>query len=51
MNDTMINRESYLSQLIKLRDQDLIKVVTGIRRCGKSTKIHIADGIQAVFVC
>ena len=35
MDGTMINRESYLSQLIKLRDQDLIKVVTGIRRCGK----------------
>lgn len=33
----MINRESYLSQLIKLRDQNLIKVITGIRRCGKST--------------
>ena len=26
---TMINRESYLSQLIKLRDQDLIKVQHG----------------------
>ena len=33
----MVNRDSYLSQLIKLRDQDVIKVVTGIRRCGKST--------------
>ena len=48
----MINRESYLSQLIKLRDQDLIKVVTGIRRCGKSTLLMAfrqylyANGVQ-----
>lgn len=33
----MIQRPTYLEQLIQLRDQDLIKVVTGIRRCGKST--------------
>ncbi len=33
----MVKRDSYLSQLVKLRDQDVIKVVTGIRRCGKST--------------
>jgi len=52
MIDTMINRESYLSQLIKLRDQDLIKVVTGIRRCGKSTLLMAfrqylyANGVQ-----
>lgn len=36
-NIKMIQRNSYLSHLIQLRDQDLIKVVTGIRRCGKST--------------
>lgn len=33
----MIKREEYLNQLIKWKDKDLIKVVTGIRRCGKST--------------
>lgn len=33
----MINRETYLSQLVSLRNQNLIKVITGIRRCGKST--------------
>ena len=36
----MILRTSYLNQLIQLRDQDLIKVVTGIRRCGKSTLLQ-----------
>lgn len=33
----MINREEYLNKLIKFKDKELIKVVTGIRRCGKST--------------
>lgn len=33
----MINRKRYLDELISFKDKDLIKVVTGIRRCGKST--------------
>lgn len=33
----MVYRETYLNQLISLRGQNLIKVITGIRRCGKST--------------
>lgn len=33
----MINRQEYLDFLIKLKDKQIIKVVTGIRRCGKST--------------
>ena len=33
----MINREEYLDELIRWKDKDLIKVVTGIRRFGKST--------------
>ncbi len=33
----MINREEYLNKLVKFKDKELIKVVTGIRRCGKST--------------
>ena len=32
----MIIREKYLSQIRPFYDQDLIKVITGIRRCGKS---------------
>lgn len=33
----MITREHYLNKLRKLRDQNVIKVITGIRRSGKST--------------
>jgi len=33
----MIAREIYLKKLRLLKDQDLIKVITGVRRCGKST--------------
>ena len=33
----MIPREIYLQKLRLLKDKDLIKVITGVRRCGKST--------------
>ena len=33
----VIERTEYLEQLKAFKDKDLIKVVTGIRRCGKST--------------
>ncbi len=33
----MITREYYLQELNNWRDKDLIKVITGVRRCGKST--------------
>lgn len=33
----MIERTEYLEQLKRFKDKDLIKVITGIRRCGKST--------------
>ena len=33
----MVTRKIYLNQLISLCNQNLIKVITGIRRCGKST--------------
>jgi len=33
----MIQRENYLARLQNLRDTNLIKVITGIRRAGKST--------------
>lgn len=37
----MIERSEYLEQLKKFKNKDLIKVVTGIRRCGKSTLFEI----------
>lgn len=33
----MIERPNYLHELISFKEKDLIKIVTGIRRCGKST--------------
>ena len=48
-----IERPDYLEQLIRFREKDLIKVVTGIRRCGKSTLFDLycdylmKDGVTA----
>lgn len=33
----MVQRKEYLEKLISWKDEQVIKVVTGIRRCGKST--------------
>ena len=33
----VIKRIEYIEELKRWKDKDLIKVVTGIRRCGKST--------------
>jgi predicted AAA+ superfamily ATPase len=37
----VIPRETYLKKLIGFRDKQIIKIVTGIRRCGKSTMLEI----------
>ena len=48
----MINRESYLQKLRQLKDQNVIKVITGIRRSGKSTLLEafknelLANGVD-----
>lgn len=39
--EKLINRKEYLDFLIKLKDKNIIKVVTGIRRCGKSTLFEL----------
>ena len=37
----LINRPAYLQQLIQNKDVDLVKIVTGIRRCGKSSLLDL----------
>ncbi len=37
----MLERKEYLEKLKTWKDKDLIKVVTGIRRCGKSTLFEL----------
>lgn len=37
----MIIRQKYLDQLVRFQEKDLIKVVTGVRRCGKSTLLQM----------
>lgn len=37
----LINRPAYLNQLIQHKDVDLVKIVTGIRRCGKSSLLDL----------
>lgn len=48
----MIQRNEYLENLLGFREKQLIKVVTGIRRCGKSTLFELyqeyllQDGVE-----
>ena len=43
----MILREHYLQQMRPFYDSDLIKIITGIRRCGKSVIMQqVRDEIQ-----
>ncbi|MDR0843324.1 MAG: AAA family ATPase, partial [Acidobacteriota bacterium] len=55
----LIERKAYLNQLATWREEEMIKVVTGVRRCGKSTLFELyierlkADGVtdgQIVFI-
>ena len=32
----IINRDKYLNQIIQKKNNGLIKIITGLRRCGKS---------------
>ena len=40
MNE-LINRPIYIEQLIQHKDKDLIKIITGIRRSGKSSILDL----------
>lgn len=33
----MMERRAYLNQLVSWKDQDIIKLVSGVRHCGKTT--------------
>ncbi|MDR3069099.1 MAG: ATP-binding protein [Cellulomonas sp.] len=50
--EELIRRDSGLTALRRWRDQPVIKVVTGVRRCGKSTLLELfrrdlrADGVR-----
>ncbi|MCL2182053.1 MAG: ATP-binding protein [Chitinispirillia bacterium] len=40
----LIERKQYMQTLRNLKDQNLIKVITGVRRCGKSTLLQMFSG-------
>jgi predicted AAA+ superfamily ATPase len=40
---TMKKRDLYLDRLIELKDKSLIKVITGVRRCGKSSLLDLYE--------
>ena len=37
----IVERKEYLEKLIAWKDKKLIKIVTGVRRCGKSMLLEI----------
>ncbi|KAA6305492.1 hypothetical protein EZS27_042854, partial [termite gut metagenome] len=37
----LIERKQYMQTLRNLKDQNIIKVITGVRRCGKSTLLQM----------
>lgn len=37
----LVKRREYLNKLIALKDKKIIKIITGVRRCGKSTLMEI----------
>lgn len=38
---SLVNRQVYLNRALMFRDTDLVKVVTGVRRCGKSSLLTL----------
>ena len=47
----MIQRKNYLNKLIANKDHNIIKVITGVRRCGKSTLFSLyIDYLKSIGV-
>lgn len=50
--DMQIVRQEYFQRVVSYRDKKIIKVITGVRRCGKSTLLQmfrdylLADGVE-----
>jgi len=42
--DKYINRKEYIDKLLSYKDKDLIKVISGLRRSGKSTLLELYRG-------
>ena len=36
-----INRPDYMKRLEEYKDKDVVKILTGVRRCGKSTLLDL----------
>ena len=41
MGSIRIERKEYLEKLMAWKDRQVIKVITGVRRCGKSTLMEM----------
>lgn len=41
--NSLFDRDKYLNEILSFRDKDLIKVITGLRRCGKSTLLDLVQ--------
>ena len=42
--EDFIERKQYMQMLRNLKDQNIIKVISGVRRCGKSTLLQMFAG-------
>ena len=51
LNTTLKKRDLYLNRMIAFQDKEMIKVMTGIRRCGKSSLMEmIANELRSLGI-
>ena len=46
----MVQRDLYMKEIVPLIDNELIKVITGIRRCGKSYMLCLIRFYKNIFL-